>query len=714
MPFSRQYGSFRMSTTTGNSSTGGGATCSPTNGNHRIGQASTRNSSVTESASAASRLQMAPLGYRAGNLARNASNNWISNISSGSTTSTTTFAAIRQQKISSQQEHAGRPGTTTVGKPSTDRCAVHRGAGGAASSIKKQGEPIGDSPLLQSPCIIARSARIVEPNAWNRRLTTSSFCTVSGSTTQPTGNRFLQVPLPCRKSPASSGTSVESIVPKYTPRTVAPANGSIAESSTTTAQKRTYNAHKPQLRVVSSRVHTNTTGRVGGGGATVAKKASTTAHEAEREVAKVLHHHNMRVIDLLNNNHLHGRAGGRTVKENNENHQPVPVSVNGGHKQPQPATPGNKKGTAIPQRLPLADREHPTDRTNKRLLAGECFSNKFPNGLPFEQEFYYRRQGTESAQPLSDQEVEVDDKKEGDKEHENVERPNGHLIADAYERLLKTKKHALLPKRHETAVMLAGRRVAMTNQQVHRSRSVSSSSPTPHSPTEADRRSVSTIEREHDLEDALYVDFTKVHDPHAIEQQQKGEEGVGGPQTSVVEYRNINHSSYYYKFESISSHQKHRKSMQGQDDGTHETRSRFQRSRLGLNRTGTGKPDGNGNGGHEYYDDDEEQLCDYDQGEEDEDVEEESERSTVYVAVATWVPKCNRLPNETSENNNSICLTLAATNGNSGEDIEHQHQQQQPTRIAVTAAKSTFAAAAVPPPSRKGLPVPAPTRYGQL
>uniref|UniRef100_A0A182KG65 Uncharacterized protein n=1 Tax=Anopheles christyi TaxID=43041 RepID=A0A182KG65_9DIPT len=759
MPFSRQYGSFRLTTTTGNTATGTGP-CSPaTNGNHRISHAS-RHSSGTDASggqvSTAARLQIAPLSYRVGNLARNVSNNWISNsnTTTNTNTTTTTFAAIRQQKISSNQQEQqglGRPGTTAAGGKQvqppppppqllTDRCAVHRAAGLTVPATRKMGEPIGDSPLLQSPRIIARSARIVEPNAWNRRLTTSSFCTVQGTATsqqhqQMPSNRFLQTPLACRKSPGSSGTSVESIVPKYTR---AGNGGSVAGvEPTTAAQKRTYNAHKPQLRVVSCRAHTNTTGRVG----TVAKKATgpgttpvggthSTHDTAEREVAKVLHHHNMRVIDLLNNNHLQqGNRGGRVIKENNENHQPL-VSLNGGQKHQT----GGKKGSAIPQRLPLADREQPAER-NRRLMVGgggsECFSSKFPNGLPFEQEFYYRRTGQDtdpSAQTLHEADQDVEQEEEEEEEEMNV---HNHLIVnDAYhQRIRKTKKHALLPGRRQTGqpsgVTLAGRRVAMTHQDLvpHRSRSVSSSDGTMHG---EERRSVSAIEREHDDEDALYVDFTKVHDPQAMEQQQQQHEAEDDSlQTSVVEYRNINHSSYYYKFESISAHRKEpvqRKLIQRRADATNERqelRSRYQRSRLGLNRTGTGKPDVNGNGGREYYDDDDEieQNGGEDEEEEDEEEEEEGEgeRSTVYVAVATWVPKCNRLPNESNENNNSICLTLA-TNGNGGEDIDQQqqqHQQQQrPTRIAVAA--NNTATAAVPPTNRKALPIPAPARYGQL
>uniref|UniRef100_A0A182VVH7 Uncharacterized protein n=1 Tax=Anopheles minimus TaxID=112268 RepID=A0A182VVH7_9DIPT len=747
MPFSRQYGSFRMSGTS--SSTNASGTCLPAggNGNHRmshgvISQAS-RHSSGTENGQVASaaRLQMAPLSYRIGNLARQSSNSWIT-----SSSSTTTFAAIRQQKISSQQQlqqeqSSGRPVTTApVPKQShTDRCAVHRAAVAAGPAAKKMGEPIGDTPLLQSPRIIARSARIVEPNAWNRRLTTSNFCTMANSTTsQPhhTGNRLLQTSLACRKSPGSSGTSVESIVPKYT-RPSGAANGGGASGAsgteTTAAQKRTYNAHKPQMRVVSSRTLTNTTGRVG----TVAKKATgpTTAQDAEREVSKVLHHHNMRVIDLLNNNHMQQQPNraGRVIKENNENHQPavsLTVAPNGGQKQSGP-----KKGSAIPQRLPLADRDQPTER-NRRTLLGECFSSKFPNGLPFEQEFYLRRSGQDSdtAQPLDEVEQDIERDEEGEQAEETHYR-----LSDAHQRLRKPKKHALLPRRQVGqggGVTLAGRRVAMTQQDlVHRSRSVSSSddaTPPASDTTHAEeRRSVSAIEREHDDEDALYVDFTKVHDPQS-EDHLGEEEPPDDAQTSVVEYRNINHSSYYYKFESISAHRKdpsQRKLLQrrpgdaANTGGRQETvRNRYQRSRLGLNRSGACSPDANGNTGREYYDDDEERVqhrdddaqieeFEEDEREGEEEEEEESEKSTVYVAVATWVPKCNRLPNESSENNNTICLTLA-TNGNS-EDIDQQQQQQQrqqqPTRIAVAANPTT----PTEPTNRTGLPVKAPNN-GQL
>ncbi|XP_052900133.1 uncharacterized protein LOC128306614 [Anopheles moucheti] len=744
MPFSRQYGSFRMSTT-GSSNTAPG-TCLPVGGHQRMAHGGiNRHSSGAEAGQVASaaRLQMAPLGYRIGNLARQSSNNWINNSSGNST-----FAAIRQQKISTQQqEHcSGRPiATAVVGKQShADRCAVHRT--GAGPIGKKMGEPIGDTPLLQSPRIIARSARIVEPNAWNRRLTTSSFCTVASTiASQPhqAGNRLLQTSLACRKSPGSSGTSVESIVPKYT-RPNGGANGGtgvVGGGETATApQKRTYNAHKPQMRMVSSRTLTNTTGRVG----TVAKKATlpTPSQDAEREVAKVLHHHNMRVIDLLNNNHLQQGTNrtGRVIKENNENHQPaaavtLAATPNGGQKQSGP-----KKGSAIPQRLPLADRDQPTDR-NRRLLLGECFSSKFPNGLPFEQEFYCRRSGQDSdtaAQP-PDEVVGPDVEKVAEEEEDAPNR------SDAYQRLRKSKKHALLPRRQVVGqgggVTLAGRRVALTQQDLqHRSRSVSSSDdatpPATNTANPEERRSVSAIEREHDDEDALYVDFTKIHDPQSSVEH-LGEDGPahGTAQTSLVEYRNINHSSYYYKFESVSRKDaSQRKLLQrrpgeaSNGEGRQEVvRNRYQRSRLGLNRSGACSPDANGNTGREYYDDDEERLQCHDDDDDDDaelvveedeedDEEEEGERSTVYVAVATWVPKCNRLPNESTENNNNnntICLTLATNNGNN-EDIDQQQQQQQkpqPTRIAVAANTTTSAATTT---HRTGLPVPAPSSYGQL
>uniref|UniRef100_A0A182SJJ3 Uncharacterized protein n=1 Tax=Anopheles maculatus TaxID=74869 RepID=A0A182SJJ3_9DIPT len=757
MPFSRQYGSFRMAGP-GNNNTASG-TCSPGAGNHRvphggINQAS-RHSTGTETGgqvASGARLQMAPLNYRIGNLARNSSNNWISNSSN-----TTSFAAIRQQKISSQQQHqqhhqehsSGRPAVSKQQPPAT--CAVHRATGPAA---KKMGEPIGDSPLLQSPRIIARSARIVEPNAWNRRLTTSNFCTMASaaaSQSQHTGNRLLQTSLACRKSPGSSGTSVESIVPKYS-RSSGAANGTGGAADgaggveATTAQKRTYNAQKPQMRVVSSRTLTNTTGRVGGG--TVAKKATgsgvtgsgsvASQDAAEREVAKVLHHHNMRVIDLLNNNHLQTTrsTNGRVIKENNENHQPaVLLTSNGGQKLSGTKT----KGSAIPQRLPLADRDQPIDR-NRRLLLGECFSSKFPNGLPFEQEFYYRRSGqdTDTAQPFN--EVEQDVEKELVEVEEDEDARN--RIVDAYERHRKSKKHPLLPRRQGGGVMLAGRRVAMTQQDLQRSRSVSSSDeatpPATTSPTD-ERRSVSAIEREHDDEDALYVDFTKVHDPQSVDHPVEDEEPDDG-QTSVVEYRNINHSSYYYKFESISTGGIHRKEQARRKllqrrpgdaggDGRPEVvmRSRYQRSRLGLDRAGGSKPDANGNTGREYYDDDEErvqcrgdpeeQMEEYEEeedGEDGEEDEEEGERSTVYVAVATWVPKCNRLPNESSETSNTISLTLSTNNGNNDAIDQHQQQHQQPTRIAVAGNTTTNTTPAVGPAHRTGLPVPAPSTYVQL
>uniref|UniRef100_A0A182MD38 Uncharacterized protein n=1 Tax=Anopheles culicifacies TaxID=139723 RepID=A0A182MD38_9DIPT len=713
MPFSRQYSSFRMA---------GVSNITTATGSYLPARGSGNNPILHGGISQATRHSSETVNRRIGNLARQSSNNWINNSSSSAA-----FPAIRQQKISSQQQlqqepSTERPVTTVVvsKQPHIKRCAVHRTAAGSAT--KKIGEPIGDTPLLQSPRIIARSAQIVEPNVWNRRLTTSNFCTMTNSAaSQPhyAGNRLMQASLASRKSPGSSGTSVESIVPKYTIPLGAADGGSaggVGGSETTAAQKRTYNAHKPQMRVVSSRTLTNTTGRVG----TVAKKAirPTASQNADLEVAKVLHHHNMQMIDMLNNNHVQQQTNraGRVIRENNENHQPAAstaVAPNSGQK-----LSGPKKGSAIPQRLPLADRDQPTD-SNRRLLLGECFSSKFPNGLPFEQEFYYRRavQDSDTGEPIN--EIKQDAEKQEENKHEELRH------SDENQRFRKSKKPALSRRQvghGGGGVTLAGRRVAMTQQELlHRSRSVSSSddatSPATITTLTGERRSVSAIEREHNYEDALYVDFTKVHDPQSKDCLRE-DEPVDNAQTSVVQYRNIDHSSYYYKFESISSHRKdspHRKLLQRRSDdvgiiGERQEimRSRCQRSRLGLNWVGACSPDANGNTEREYNDDDEERHQFHDNAQQieefEENEEEEGEKSTVYVAVATWVPKCNRLPNENSEKNNTICLTLA-TNGNY-EYIDQQPQQQrqqQPTRMAVAATTN-----------RMGLPVKTPSNYDQL
>uniref|UniRef100_A0A182N136 Uncharacterized protein n=1 Tax=Anopheles dirus TaxID=7168 RepID=A0A182N136_9DIPT len=738
MPFSRQYGSFRVTSTTAGG-TGGPNAAPSSNGSggvHRHHGAIARHSSGSEQQPA---LQMAPLGYRMGNPVRNANNNWLNN--SKHTATRATYAAHQQQKSTQQPSHHHHhhhlPAPAQQEQPEVtphpDRCAMHRGP------VRPLGEPIADTPLLQSPRIIARSAaaRIVEPNAWNRRLTTSNFCALAGATTS---SRLV-----CRKSPGSSGTSVESIVPKYTRPAAAVAAAATTPATTTTApahaesttaQKRTYNAHKPQLRV------TNTNGRIGTvakkltGGHAAATNSSSTAsasQHAEREVAMVLHHHNMRVIDMLNNNHLQqqqqqtSRAAARSVKENNENYQPA---HGGGQKQ----LPGvvAKKGSAIPQRLPLTDRDQPTTDRNKRLLLGgaaggaaaECFSSKFPNGLPFEQEFYYRRpqppddDGHRQEHPGGVPEKPDED---GDEHHKHHQHHQHHHPYHQQQQRARNgpKKHVLLPRR--------GRLPEQHVRGTHRSRSVSGevdgapSSPPP--PPHDQRRSVSAaVDRLPDDEDALYVDFTKRRDPHQDDEEEEEEDDDGGGvspptpllQTSVVEYRNINHSSYYYKFESVSQ-------RKGLAAGA-GSRSRYHRSRLGLNRPvdPATAADVNGNAaGREYYDDDggqcagEENRAE-DEEEEEGEAEEEGERSTVYVAVATWVPKCNRLPKESGENNNSICLTLA-TNG-TGEKVDQQQQQQhshRPTRIAVAAPSAPALVGRTTQHGTATAPV-APSSYGQL
>uniref|UniRef100_A0A182IYZ4 Uncharacterized protein n=1 Tax=Anopheles atroparvus TaxID=41427 RepID=A0A182IYZ4_ANOAO len=823
MPFARQYGSFRTTSTSG-SNTSPSTTGQQQHSRHSSGADGT---AVGSTGSGRARFQMAgPLsGYRLANRTAGAGlmgaspGNMTTTSSSSTNSNTLTVggissgnSAFRQPKYpqsspvggTTNQENIPTTGarstaavvatlaaTPVHGKMNhhyhnptpTERCALHA-RGGVAVDTKKLSELIGDSPLLQSPRIIARSARIVEPNAWNRRLTTSNFCSTplnashhhfqhGSSSSSGSNGRLIQVAssLGCRKSPGSSGTSVESIVPKYSRAPGVGGGASLAAggaTGATVAQKRTHNAHKPQLRSVSSRTLANTSGRIGavaGGGVNGVKKPGTTSATtvtigrpmpqgvvpaAAREVAKVLHQHNgaatMRVIDLLNNNHLQhhqaayssSRASRFQPRPNNENHHPqesgqspaessVEASTNSRTAQ---KTPSTKKLSAIPQRLPLALGQADQRRQQQHLVQGAaCFSSKFPNGLPFEQEFYYRRPppapGHRHSEEENDEQDEEDEENYGESEHQDVsmreeeeeedeEEEDNHRHIHQQEASFRPqegghnsrKGKKVGPFARRAAPTATGQKAQQQQQQQfhhHHRRSRSESA--------TDERE--GIASDAEQQDVRYVDFPKLHAAsgecrlhrrhqtrHELEQEKErkqiqvvgGEGAQCATTTSVVEYRHINHANYHYKFESIRTagvgrHKDHaskqckllqrRLSQQtaGADEG--EASSRRQQLR-GL--------DGNGNGDGSDADD----HYDYDD-ESDDDVEDaDGERSTVYVAVATWVPKCNRLP-------------VAQAKGSSSSVVVEK--QKQPAT----------AAAAMPSVVRRtaALPVPATSVHGR-
>ncbi|XP_058176375.1 uncharacterized protein LOC131291201 [Anopheles ziemanni] len=675
MPFARQYGSFRATTTTNGSGTGNttSSSSSVAGGLHhhsRYSSGAAEGGTTAGSNSSRVRLQMAPLsGYRLCNQVNRTPTVSTSSSSSTSTSGNGSGSSSRQSKYSQQaasggtknQENiptaTGRPSGTVSVAPaaaaaaklnttpqhsynsSAERCAVHHHRGTAVGGTKKVGELIGDSPLLQSPRIIARSARIVEPNAWNRRLTASNFCSPpvpashhfqsssnSGGTgnhhhlSAATGQRLPQAAsLVCRKSPGSSGTSVESIVPKYTRTTQVGAGGGAALS--TVAQKRTYNAQKPQLRIVSSRTLANTSGRIGAGGAATTSIASrktggTTASvavgrpmaqqqqstqglpTAAREVAKVLQHHHhhhhsgaasMRVIDVLNNNHLqHQQPSGASYRppgraqagENIENHHPhdtprvetATANRSNGGLQKHLAS-STKKQSAIPQRLPL------TLATDQLQSGAASFSSKFPNGLPFEQEFYYRRPPPAPAHRQDDQEEDVDEEQQHADEDElegesdgqedvKMREENGSYMPDSWRNTSRKMKKVGSTTR--TVALGGGRAPKEHHHQRNRSESTSEDNNTTLVGSEDVRfvdfpniypssGGLQQLHRRHQTRHELELEKDKHKQQQHYQRKQDAGDGdnvvhsSGCPMTSVVEYRHINHSNYYYKFESVRS-----------------------------------------------------------------------------------------------------------------------------------------------------------------
>ncbi|KFB48922.1 AGAP000847-PC-like protein [Anopheles sinensis] len=852
MPFARQYGSFRATTTTNGTGTGSTTSSSSVAGGQlhhsRYSTGATEGGTAAAGSSHRVRLQMAPLsGYRLGNQANRTPTVSTSSSSSMSTSGSGNGSSSRPTKYPQQAATGGTknqeniptatgrssaavgsiaPATVGNGKLSTTTsqhsynssversCAVHHprgGGGGMAGGTKKAGELIGDSPLLQSPRIIARSARIVEPNVWNRRLTASNFCSNPPvpashhfqSSSSSSGNHHLPptngqrvtqaASLVCRKSPGSSGTSVESIVPKYT-RTAQGATLS------TVAQKRTYNAQKPQLRIVSSRTLANTSGRIGAGASSIAsRKTGGTASSvgagrsmtqgvptAAREVAKVLQHHHhqsgaasMRVIDVLNNNHLQHqqpapsyRTTGRAqAGENIENHHPPdpprvePATTNrsnGGLQKNLPSA--TKKHSGIPQRLPL------TLATDQLQSGAAAFSSKFPNGLPFEQEFYYRRP---PPAPAHRQEEEDEDEErlhgdeeelEGESDGQDVKmrEENGSYMPDSWRN--SSRKMKKVGSTTRAAVALGGGGAGRTQKEHHHQRNRSES-------TSEDNNTTTGA----GSEDGRFVDFPSIYptsggglqqhhrrhqtrhelelekDKHKQQQhhhhQRKQEAGDGDgvvhssgcPMTSVVEYRHINHSNYYYKFESVRNGAAKLGSKQQQQQHQHQQRkllqrrpsqaaaaangdneeddraSRRQRStRFGaVDGNGNHKGDGfyadegdvlllhcNGSDADEHYDYDDE---DDDDDDDDEVVDADGERSTVYVAVATWVPKCNRLPVEQlPDADRPICLTVSGG--------EKQQQLKQKQKLAVNNPPAAVVPSAVSRTAPQ--PVPAASVHG--
>uniref|UniRef100_A0A1S4JNX2 dual-specificity kinase n=1 Tax=Culex quinquefasciatus TaxID=7176 RepID=A0A1S4JNX2_CULQU len=392
--------------------------------------------------------------------------------------------------------------------PRSCRKALTSNAGsvsGGGTTTKK----IGLNSPLQSPQII-RSTRI-EQNNWNKKLTTSNFCSLHS------------------KSPGSSGTSVESIVPKYAnaSASVSSSNGGALKASFSTfnpragqsgesgltsngSQKRAYNVNKPIAKGTAAKC-VNVS--VSNSGSSSGSNRVTNGCVTHKIVSKKLY------------------------KESNA-----------------PAGYVAQMASALSNGLTSTKTTSSTSSSSS-----SSYSSKFPNGLPFENEFYRRPRRSLS---------------EG-------RRPSEH--PDAAARLSQSQRR-------------------------------SNSSDTVSLSAYGDEFS-----RKPSNED-LFVDFTKSLPATPKSAQSNSVNGTSTTTTtsSIVEYRNINHSNYFYKFESIS--------CAADPGGRHLRRQRRPSPRDdSRNNNGGGAPD-------------------YDNANEDAGEECEGEKSTVYVAVATWVPKCNRLP----------------------------------------------------------------------
>ena len=198
---------------------------------------------------------------------------------------------------------------------------------------------IGLNSPLQSPQII-RSTRI--ENNWNKKLTTSNFCSLHS------------------KSPGSSGTSVESIVPKYknslitsNTSTINNINGALRTSIGSShdsnnnnnqgSQKRAYNINKSVNNRVASKIVNN---------------SRSSGIVSQKVVTKKLYKD-------TNGNTV---TNSNTINSNNNN---------------------NKKDVT-------------TTPTTTNAANASSYSSKFPNGLPFEDEFYRPRRSLSEESTHSD------------------------------------------------------------------------------------------------------------------------------------------------------------------------------------------------------------------------------------------------------------------------------------------------------------------------
>lgn len=485
-----------------------------------------------------------------------------------STTSSSGMAGGVQSSVSSVKNQENLPNTRVLAvtprscrKALTSNGSLTTTANGGGSSTTKK---IGLNSPLQSPQII-RSTRI-EQNNWNKKLTTSNFCSLHS------------------KSPGSSGTSVESIVPKYT-NSVSSNNGALKASfpafgtrgsgpdslntSSNGSQKRAYNVNKPIAKGATKSC-------IGSSNSCSSSNSSSSSSSCANSSSR------------SNNGCVsHKIVTKKLYRESN--------APSGYVAQMASALSNGLNTNTVTSTIKTS--------THSSSSSSSSYSSKFPNGLPFENEFYRQ------------------------------------------------------PRRSISEVCPA----EFSRQSQRRSNS-------------SDTVSLSAygdeFSRKPSNED-LFVDFTK-----SLPETPKVRPGRCSPllpplpkpataaTSSIVEYRNINHSNYFYKFESISG-----------GAGRHLRRQRRpSRPRLledsrNNNQGGTGQdpvepmavtsgPDRCGGNGNEHTSGIEDVVDDDEEGGE----EMEGERSTVYVAVATWVPKCNRLPYQQQESQHDTLNKAAAAN----------------------------------------------------
>lgn len=542
--FNRQYGSFRTSNA--------GIPKSPVIGGLNRGLIATISSTTTSTTTSST-----------------AQSNRVSTRSSTASSSVANGAggAVRNQenlpntRVLAVTPRSCRKALTSNGSVTTTNGVV---GGGGSGGTKK----IGLNSPLQSPQII-RSTRI-EQNNWNKKLT-SNFCSLHS------------------KSPGSSGTSVESIVPKYT-------NSSVSSNSSNGALKASFSAFGA---------------RSGEGPITSNGGSQKRAYNVNKPIAKG-------ATKSCISNHSVSNSSSSTSSTNSSR------SNNGcvAHKiiTKKLYRESNAPSGYVAQMASALSNGLNSNISNGKTSAScgsgssssSSYSSKFPNGLPFENEFY--------RQPR---------------------------------------------------------------------RSISEIRPTEF-PTRSQRRSNSSdtvslsaygdeFSRKPSNED-LFVDFTK-----SLPETPKTRTSRSSPlpplmpipknngshittTSSIVEYRNINHSNYFYKFESISGgsrhlrRQRHPSRPRLQDDSRNNNNVVREENgpepmavALGPDRCGSGN-ENRASGIGDCGDD----VGGYDDGCRD---EMEGEKSTVYVAVATWVPKCNRLPYQQQQQQQQEQIGGAAPNG---------------------------------------------------